>query len=568
MPVSRSDFDALVSQQDLGDSYLPPYQAAVEAGVAGVMAAYTSINGVPSAASAALLTDTLNAWSSPGVRYEGYRTGDCGAVEQVNTCARCHNFTSTNASTVSAVLDAGLTMDCGKGLSAWTAGALAEGAVDARTVAAAAARNLRVRFRAGAFDDPSTQPMAAWGAERLCTPAAAALSLAAAEAGVVLLKNSPTPRGLPLSVGAVARLALVGGNANDSMVQLCSYYAEPCGGYAAVVTPLAALEAALPRVDYARGCSTGCGEGDAGFAAAVSAAAAGDATLIVAGLNCQLAGEGNDRSSVALPGRTDDLIAAVCAAAAPRACILALATGSSLDVSRALANENVSAVVVTGYAGPAGGTAIARMLLGVAAPPAGRLAATWLTSAFVDEVSPLEMGMRPGTSRFSPFSNPGHTHRFYTGKNTLLPFGFGLSYTTWTYTTQSVHIALAPLEAAAAGSRADMIARALRVAAATFRVNVTNTGTVDSDDVVLAFIVPPGAGTDGTPLQELVGWARVFVPAGETVTVAIDAPRSAFTLVDARGVRAPRAGAWTLRLGVRATALYGMGFTETRVVVE
>ena len=86
--------------------------------------------------------------------------------------------------------------------------------------------------------------------------------------------------------------------------------------------------------------------------------------------------------------------------------------------------------------------------------------------------------------------------------------------------------------------------------------------------VVLAFLVPPGAGADGTPLQELVGWDRVHVRAGQTVTVTIDAPRAAFTLVDARGVRAPRAGAWTLRLGVQATKGRGMGFEEARVDVE
>ena len=565
--ASRSDFDAAVTLQDLGDSYLPPFQAAVEAGVAGVMASYTSINGVPSAANAWLLTEKLGEWEGGAPGYGGYVTGDCGAVEQVATCARCHNYTATNSSTVAAVISAGLTMDCGRGLSAWTAAALADGAVNASALGAAAARNLHVRFTLGAFDDPAEQPMAAWGLERVCAPAAAALSLAAAEAGMVLLKNF-APRGLPLSRTSLARLALVGGNANDSMAQMCSYFAEPCGGFGAIVTPLAALTAALPRVDYARGCSTGCGEGDAGFAAAAAAAAAADATLIVAGLNCQLAGEGNDRASIALPGRTDDLIAAVCAAAAPRPCVLALATGSSLDISRALANDNVSAVLLIGYAGPAGGTALARALLGDAPPPAGRLAATWFTVAYAAEVSPLEMGMRPGPSAFPPFSNPGHTHRFYAGNNTLLPFGFGLSYTTWEYAVAPPpRVALAPLAAAAAAARAGTIARALREKFATVVINVTNTGRLDSDDVVLAFFVPPGAGTGGAPLQELVGWARVFVRAGDTVSVAIDAPGAALTLVGADGARAPRAGVWTVRAGVRAAAAGGMGFAEAPLEV-
>jgi beta-glucosidase-like glycosyl hydrolase len=568
--VNRGDFDARVTLQDLSDSYLPPFQTAVEAGVSGVMAAYTAVNGVPSTANRWLLTEKLNEWATEN--FTGYITGDCGAVEQVNTCNGCHNFTATNSSTVAAVLDAGLTMDCGRGLSDWTAAAILNGAVDASDAVVAAARNLRVRFRLGAFDDPALQPRAAWGNERICTPAAAELSLEAAEAGVVLLKNDLHGRGLPLNRTAITRLALVGGNANDSLTQMCSYYSEPCGGFSAIVTPLAALTAALPFVDYVLGCSTGCGEKNPDFASAVKAASAADATLIVAGLNCALTGEGNDRASIALPGQTDAFIVAVCAAAAPRPCVLAIATGSSLDISTLLSNENVSSIISIGYAGPAGGTALARILLGDASPPAGRLAATWFRASFINEVSPLEMNMRPGKSVFPPFTNPGHTHRFYVGENMLLPFGFGLSYTTWNYSIKPfAHIMLAQIASAAAAEGSvkgvGTIARGLRATATTVVINVTNTGNVDSDDVVLAFVVPPGAGVNGTPLQELVGWSRVYVAAGATVTVNIDAPFSAFTLVDSNGVRAPRAGKWIMRVGVKEIMQSGGGFKEMPLIV-
>lgn len=538
--VSRSDFDARISLQDLLDSFLPPFQSAVEAGVAGVMAAYTSINGTPSAANPHLLKDTLGEWGFNG----GYITGDCGAVEQVNTCKGCHNYTSTNSSTVAAVLNGGLTMDCGNGVTQWGAQAMADGSVSVGTVREAVARNLKVRFRLGAFDDPALQPMAGWGMERVCTPPSQALSLEAAEGGMVLLKNM-AQAGFPLNPASLHRLALVGGNANDSMVQLCSYYAEPCGGFEAMVTPLAALTAALGGgggvvVDYAIGCSTGCGETNPPIPAAVAAAGGADATLIVAGLNCQLAGEGNDRAQVTLPGQTDAMIARVCAAAAPRPCILALATGASLDISLPLANPNVTVILSSGYGGPYGGVALARAVLGLAPPPAGRLATTWYRAGIVDEVSPLEMGMRPGSSLFPPsFSNPGHTHRFYAGNNTLLPFGYGLSLTTWKYTT------LYPPPMHVLHSN-----RGEGGKATTIVVNVTNTGGVDSDDVVLGFLVPPGAGVDGVPLQELFGWARVHVAAGCTQTVTIDAPWSAFSLVDKEGRRGSKAGVWKVRLGV------------------
>ena len=91
---------------------------------------------------------------------------------------------------------------------------------------------------------------------------------------------------------------------------------------------------------------------------------------------------------------------------------------------------------------------------------------------------------------------------------------------------------------------------------------VTNTGSVDSDDVVLGFLVPPGAGTNGVPLQELFGFERVFVRAGETVTVYLGAQGVRFTQADAAGVRRVLPGDYTVRFGVRETAAHGMGFAE------
>ena len=96
------------------------------------------------------------------------------------------------------------------------------------------------------------------------------------------------------------------------------------------------------------------------------------------------------------------------------------------------------------------------------------------------------------------------------------------------------------------------------------RLQVTNTGTVDSDDVVLGFLVPPGAGVDGVPLQELFGFERVHVPAGQTVTVYLGAQGVRFTQAGVDGVRRVLAGEYVVRFGVRETAALGMGFAETR----
>ena len=154
----------------------------------------------------------------------------------------------------------------------------------------------------------------------------------------------------------------------------------------------------------------------------------------------------------------------------------------------------------------------------------------------------------------------------------VIPYGFGLSYSTWQYTplpdpTPPAGLDLSSVRAAAeqhAATSATIgtIPKSLQTVAAEFWLNVTNTGTVDSDDVVLGFVVPPGAGIGGVPLQELFGFERVFVPAGQTVTVYLGAQGVRFTQTGKDGVRRFLEGDYKIRFGVRETLEHGMGFVE------
>ena len=184
--------------------------------------------------------------------------------------------------------------------------------------------------------------------------------------------------------------------------------------------------------------------------------------------------------------------------------------------------------------------------------------------------------MRPGPSAWPPGTNPGRTYRFYTGVP-VLPFGFGLSYTTWVYTpipgpTPPVRMPFAQIDAASTAHAArgivGSIPKSLQTVAVDFYINVTNTGSVDSDDVVLGFLVPPGAGQGGVPLQELFGFERVHVLAGQTVTVYLGAQGVRFTQANADGVREALPGKYTARFGVRETREGGMGFAETTFLME
>lgn len=170
-------------------------------------------------------------------------------------------------------------------------------------------------------------------------------------------------------------------------------------------------------------------------------------------------------------------------------------------------------------------------------------------------------------------TNPGRTHRFYTGK-AVVPFGFGLSYTTFKYTPLASHsrVSLEPVHAMlnetyAAGRTFPKAAYTVGSTAplVSYFVNVTNTGTVAADDVVLGFLVPPAAGTNGIPLQTLFGFERVHVAAGETVTVNLYPALADFALTSPDGTKRASVGEWTVKFGVKAAAEHGQGYAEMKL---
>jgi hypothetical protein len=256
-------------------------------------------------------------------------------------------------------------------------------------------------------------------------------------------------------------------------------------------------------------------------------------------------------------------------------------TAPPLDISAELANEKVGAVMHVGQ--PSSTILGVGDLLFGKVSPAGRTVQTIYPAAYQGMVSIFDFNMRPGPSEFprpdcaggcgsSNGTNPGRTHRFYTGK-AVVPFGFGLSYTTFKYSPQasSASVSLAPVHAMLDSMRdqgrtfpksSDLAATAPLVS---YMVNVTNSGTMDADDVVLGFMVPPGAGTNGVPLQSLFGFERVHVKAGETVQVNLYPSLADFTTTMLDGAKQALAGEWTIKFGVKETLEHGQGYSEVKL---
>jgi hypothetical protein len=154
----------------------------------------------------------------------------------------------------------------------------------------------------------------------------------------------------------------------------------------------------------------------------------------------------------------------------------------------------------------------------------------------------------------------------------LLAVGFGLSYSSFTYALASAPAAislerlrelLARTKKATGTSHFPKLAESER--AVQYVVNVTNTGNMDADDVVLGFIAPPGAGTNGLPLRTLFGFERVHVKAGETVSVYLYPSLTEFAATAIDGERHPLSGDYEVSFGVVETSSSGMGHAVARL---
>lgn len=239
----RHTFNAVVSERDFRETYLPQFEAAVvEGGAFSVMCAYNRVYGDPACASRRLLTDILrHEWG-----FKGYVTSDCWAVTDIH---QHHRVAPDEATAAASALSAGDDIACGPEYRSLPQ-AVARGLIPEAAVDTALARLLRARFRLGLFDPPDRVPYAAIPPGENDSPEHRALARQAADESMVLLKND----GGLLPLGSrFGRIAVIGPNANDVDVLLGNYNGEP----SAPVTPLAGMRDGAAehgaQVVYARG---------------------------------------------------------------------------------------------------------------------------------------------------------------------------------------------------------------------------------------------------------------------------------------------------------------------------
>jgi len=514
--------------REVADMLLPPFEMAVrDGGARSVMHSYSEIDGVPVAADPEILTGLLRGqWG-----FDGTVVADYFGVAFLHLL---HGVAADLGEAAEQALAAGIDVELPTG-NAYR-GPLRERIEDGRTplelVDRAVLRVLRQKEELGLLDeDFATDP----GDDDVDVdpPAHRDLARRLAERSIVLLSNDGT---LPLT--SPGKVAVLGPNA-DRLPALFGCYSfvnhvipQHPGTEAGLeaATVLEALRRELPAVEHATGCAVD-DDDRSGIAAAVALAAEADTAVVVVGDQSGLfgrgtVGEGCDRDDLELPGVQRELVEAVLATGTP--VVLVLLTGRPYAVDWAL--ERCAAVVQAFFPGEEGGTALARVLTGQVAP-SGRLPVSLPRSAGSQPYSYLHPRLAGPTETSSLDPTPA------------LPFGHGLSYTTFEHTGLSV----ATEEVATDGT--------IEVS-----VRVRNTGERAGSDVVQLYAHDVVASVT-RPVAQLLGYHRVELEAGASATVRLSVPTARLAFSDRRMRRVVEPGAVELWVGPSCAERE----TETRV---
>lgn len=517
----RHEFNALASPKDLWETYLPAFETLVkEANVEAVMCAYNSTNGEPCCANTYLIQDVLlGEWN-----FQGHVLSDCWAIVDFFTPKDegGHGFTNTPAEASAVAVKNQVSLNCGSTYLEGIPEAVKTGLLSEEEVDNALARLLKTRFELGLFDPPGSNPYDSISVEVINSKEHRALARDVAQKSIVLLKNNGV---LPLR-NDLSKYFITGPTAADSEILLGNYFGvNPdmvtiLEGLSNAIDPASQLQYRMgtlllhPKVnplDYATGNASNS-----------------DVTFVALGISGIIEGEEGaaiastakgDRMDYNLPKSQIDYLRSLRESADKnpndKKPIVSIITGGS-PINLAEVEALSDAVLFVWYPGEEGGNAIADVIFGRVSP-SGRLPITF----------PKSYEQLPS---YEDYSMKGRTYKYMT-EEPLYPFGFGLSYTTFKYDNLN--------SSSTSVSKNDTIK---------LSVDVTNAGSVDSDEIVQLYIKAMEASFE-VPNYQLVGIKRIYVKAGETNAVSFDIDHKMFEMVNNEGNKVIEPGEFKFFVG-------------------
>ena len=484
------------------NEYLPPYKAAIDAGVGSLMTSFNDINGMPATANKWLFTEVLrNQWG-----YEGFVVSDYNAVGEL--CR--HGVAADKLDAGIAAINAGLDMDMVTASCLLLEEAVKDGRVSMETVDRACRNVLVAKYKLGLFEDPYKHLDKSLS-ERIYTDESRAIARNIAAESFVLLKNDGT---LPLK--KTATVALVGPLADQGAQYAGTWTGAAFKNYPSLLDAFkqvkglkvlhargsnfednAALEEKLSyRYKYTRDTRPEAQM----IAEAVAAARKADVVVAAVGECGYGAGESTSRTSLDLPGCQKRLLEALAKTGKP--VVMVLFSGRPLTI--AWEDKHMNAILEAWHGGSETGAALADVLLGDV-NPSGKIT---MTFPYTVGQCPIYYNhknnprpIKPGRKVFKRYSS----NWIDSPITPLYPFGYGLSYTTFEYSapvlSDTLMVGRTPVKAS---------------------VTVTNTGSVDGAEVVQLYIRDVVTPNWTRPVKELKGFEKVFIKAGESATVEFE----------------------------------------------
>ena len=548
--IAGRDYNAVdMSDITLRQVYLPPYQAAVEAGAATVMSSFNSLNSVPATADAYTLTDILRKeWN-----FGGFVVSDWGAVGEL----MAHGVALNNSVAAQKAIVAGLDMDMESGAYHERLAALVRNnAVPQSAIDEAVRRVLRVKFALGLFDHPyvdeNRPPYQATAEKR-------ALARKAAEESIVLLQNSAKegqPRLLPIA-SRVHTIALIGPLADSQGEMLGSWGGQ--GNPADAITLRTALEQRMQgrggKVLYAEGTQI-LTTSQAGFDAAKQAAEQADLVIMALGEDAPaMTGEAGSRAHLDLPGNQEELLQAIAATGKP--VVLIVFSGRPLVLDWAA--QHVPAVLAAWYPGIEAGPALTNILFGDANP-----------SAKLPVSFPRAVGQEPLYLSQMPTGRPAddvdlshpptngaekYVSRYIDVENSpLYPFGFGLSYTQFDYSPVTLSMDSVPLTRLMSAPNQGVAQPALEAT-----TTVRNSGAVAGTEIVQLYIRIRGASVE-EPVRVLEGFQRITLQPGESKKVTFPLGFQELSFINTRSQRVVEPANYAVFIGGSSDATQSADF--------
>jgi len=504
--VAGRDYNAVdMSEQQLFEVYLPPFKAAADAGAATFMNSFNTLNGIPATGSSFLQRDILKgAW-----KYKGFIVSDWGSVREMVP----HGYAADLADAAVKAINAGSDMDMeGYAYSGHLEAAVKAGKVKMATLDDAVHRVLYKKFEMGLFDDPYRYSDAAREKAVLNDPSHRAAALDVAQKSMVLLKNDN--KLLPLSREA-KRIAVIGPLADAQRDLEGGWVVQ--GERAKVVSILEGIRshAGKAEVSYAQACSSPCASSE-GFADAVTAAAKADVIVLAVGETWDLSGEAKSRTDITLPGKQEELFAALKATGKPVAVVML--AGRPL-VFNTIA-DRADAILYAWFPGSEGGNAVANVLFGDY-NPSGKLPITFPRSVGQIPISYAQYNTgRPVTDE----KNVVYKSAYIDSVNTpRYAFGHGLSYTDFKYS-------------------------GITLSGDKLSFDIANTGKVAGTEIVQLYLRDMVSSVV-RPLKELKGFQKIVLKPGEQRRVSFTIDRELLSFFNSKLKWGAEAGEFKLMVG-------------------